>query len=183
MKALPKRNFETDGIRADLMAVVCAWCGKNMGAKVCAASQVGQVSHGMCPACERAMRAEAGLPNLVSGECLESEVRPSGDIAPADAGSPAASFSPATGMNGAAAVTAGKFQPEIIWPAQVKGTTAPGAYEPAVLEHPSGGPVAAFTFTRPLFWLVTGADFGRANAAARRRVNSVVEQIRRRMKP
>jgi hypothetical protein len=34
------------------MIVRCAWCKADMGTKPCEPYQHGQVSHGMCPACE-----------------------------------------------------------------------------------------------------------------------------------
>ena len=49
---------ESDGIGASLMAVVCAWCGADLGAKVCAPSEAGKTSHGICPKCAADMRAQ-----------------------------------------------------------------------------------------------------------------------------
>lgn len=47
----PVRIIETDGLGAELMPVVCAWCKAPMGAKVCVSAVRGMVSHGICPAC------------------------------------------------------------------------------------------------------------------------------------
>ena len=47
----PFRTVETDGVGAELMPVVCAWCSVKMGAKVCEPAMAGKVSHGICPAC------------------------------------------------------------------------------------------------------------------------------------
>ena len=168
---------DCDGLPPPVCAVVCAWCKVSMGAKVCLPHQVNEVSHGICWACDRAMRVEAGLPTLVSGKRLESEepLLRCG-LAPADAGLPTPPLSPATGENDApAAQAAGSRSP------QGNGTTAVGGFAPEALEHHSGGTGASFTFNRPLFWLVQGVDFGRANAWARRTPNAVAVQIRARL--
>lgn len=49
----PNRIVETDGLGADLMGVVCAWCKKDMGTKVCVPEMAGKVSHGICPECTK----------------------------------------------------------------------------------------------------------------------------------
>lgn len=49
---------ESDGLGASLMAVVCAWCGTSLGANVCAPSEAGKSSHGICKACAIDMRAD-----------------------------------------------------------------------------------------------------------------------------
>lgn len=59
----------------------------------------------------------------------------------------------------------------------VTGTTAHG-YEASALEHPSRGPAASSLSPAPLFSCVTGADFGRANAAAKARGNPLAVRIR-----
>lgn len=140
--------IESDGLPAVLVARVCAWCRKDLGAVVGSPGQEGMVSHGMCPACSARLLAELpGVPpvahTLVRGERLESEgakVVRCGSLS-ADAGSPAPSSSRVAGANDAAAVPA--QTPPGAEPSQVTGTTAPGAYEPAALGHLSGGPVAS----------------------------------------
>lgn len=63
---------ESDGLGASLMAVRCAWCGRSLGAKVCAPSEAGKTSHGICPSCAVDMRADfdrsRGLPDVASGQ-------------------------------------------------------------------------------------------------------------------
>jgi hypothetical protein len=145
---------ETDGLPAVLIKRVCAWCKMDMGVTVGSPGQQDLVTHGMCPACEARLLAELpGVPavskTLVQGECLESGVRIRCGLDNADAGSPAPSPSRATGTSDAAAVPANT--PPGAEPAQVKGTSAPGAYEPAALEHLSGGPAASSISKPSLF--------------------------------
>lgn len=56
MSTIPCR--ESDGIGAALMPVVCAWCGRPMGAKVCVPAMAGQTSHGMCRECLTKKKAD-----------------------------------------------------------------------------------------------------------------------------
>jgi hypothetical protein len=184
-----------DGLGVPMCAVVCAWCKAPMGAKACLPHQVNRVSHGMCSSCERGMLSDPALVDpiscavgsatagrdrhsLVQGERLESEEPPLFlGAAPADAGSPAPSTSRETGVNAAAAAPANT--PPGAEPSQDKGIAAPGADEPAALEHLSGGPAASFTYSPPpLFWSVQGTDFGRVIAWARRQRNPVTDGLR-----
>lgn len=124
----PNRIIETDGLPAPVCERVCSWCQKSLGVVACLPEQARRISHGICDACLA----------LVRGECLESGGLMRCGLAPADAGSPAPLPSPATGTNDAAAA---QVPPGTI--ARVNGATAPGAYEPAALEHLSGGPAAS----------------------------------------
>lgn len=53
----PDRIVETDGLGAPLMRRVCGWCRADLGMVVCRPDQVGDTSHGMCPACSAKLTA------------------------------------------------------------------------------------------------------------------------------
>lgn len=126
----PDRSVETDGIGASLMSVVCAWCKKPLGAKVCVPSMAGQVSHGICEGCRV----------IVAGS-LKSLPSPQAELPPGEA----SLFLPG----------AGRYNPSV-----------------EVGDDLPAPPV------RPLFWTVTGNDFGRSIAWAKCHPNQVSEHIR-----
>jgi hypothetical protein len=171
--------IESDGLGASLMAVRCGWCGANIEAKVCEPAMAGKVSHGICPACQQKLLA--GLPGvprtLVRGEGLESVGATRGfGCHPADAASPAPSNSRATGADiAAAAEAAGPRSP------QDNGTAgSPGVLSRDVSDEHAGARPAAVSAPPPRdrFWTVTGRDFGRAIAWARRQRNALNDAIR-----
>jgi hypothetical protein len=164
---------DDDGLGAPMAPVVCSWCNRNMGAKVCAPDQAGKITHSVCPGCRAGLERET---SLVTGECLEGRGPQLGcGAVAADAGSLAPSPSPASpGAGVAAAAPAGGTLP-----GRVNGTSTP-ADEAAVLEHLSGGPAAASVTSfgaRPLWSCVTGADFGRSFKWAKSWVNPLAVHV------
>lgn len=85
---------ESDGIGATLQKVVCAWCGKGLGAQACVPEMANTVSHGMCPACSAEQRAKSHT--LVHGGRLEAAASLTWELPSGDAGSPAPSFGTVT---------------------------------------------------------------------------------------
>ncbi len=169
-----RANIESDGLGADLMPVVCAWCSRSLGAKVCRPEEAGQVSHGICPECQERLLAELpGVPHVnnspaapgadggaaggISGPRCYQVAGPAGSV---DA--PKVRSQKSDEHAGAApAPTSANFD-------GVKpGSAASAAAGRAVTPLPS-----------PRFWSVTGWDFGRSNAWARRWVNPLIAHIR-----
>lgn len=168
--------IESDGLPAVFIKRVCAWCQKDLGVVVGSPGQDGLVSHGICPACSaRALAELPGVPkSLVHGGRLECGGPVIGcELASADAGLPAPHNSRETGANEAAAGPVNGTSP-----GRVTGTATPTGQPVAVLEHPSGGPAASSTLKRPLFWMLSGEDFGRSIRWARQQPRAIAEAIR-----
>lgn len=173
---------ESTGEPASLQRIECAWCGKPLGAQVCAPEMANTVSHGMCPACSAKQRASLEK-TLVHGECLEGATDcVTCGLNRADAGSPAL---PSPGNKSLGSIEAASSQ--VLAPLAEKGTPAPADAQASVgtsvphaaMGHLSRGPAASFSFSaRPLFWTVTGYDFARSIAWAKSHGNPVADQIR-----
>jgi hypothetical protein len=160
---------ESAGAVASLQRVVCRFCGDYVGARVCGPAGVDTVAQSCCAAC-----AVGGF-DFVLGERLEG-VGPLTGGACADAGSPALPLPGSNALGSIEAASAAGQERQ-----RVKGTMTPVAQAPAVLDHPSHGPAASFTFAPPhwtSFWLVSGADFARSIAWAKRHGNPIADQIR-----
>lgn len=115
-------NRDTDGIGAPLMAVVCAWCGKHLGAIVCTPAQAGMTSHGICPPCKE--RVLGTLPGRPDSSCAVSSATAGRDRHLFDAASPLA-------------------RSETSMPLGETGNTTPPIGTAVASEHGSGDPVAS----------------------------------------
>jgi hypothetical protein len=166
----PDRIIETDGVGANLMKVVCAWCKKDLGAKACVPEMVGKISHGICPACADGLREEARTAPRPIGRSLflpgsgrslptfrDDKHLPGGDASVNEVASPLAR--------------------DVALPGET-GTARSAEESGAASDEHAGACPATFTFST-----VTGSDFGRSNAWAKQSGNALTKIIRRRLGP